>query len=101
MPDREKIVLKTNKTRLNKKVYPMRNRMKKKLSNEDICLMKKALSIIEELSVNTIRIDTDDSSLELNEAMSKCYQIAHTINNPNCRKNHPEWIKIIENWVME
>lgn len=68
--------------------------MKRKISEDE--RLDKALEMIEEISVHAQTLHPKDFWKESAQAVSKIYEIIHSIRTPKCRKNHPRWCKQID-----
>lgn len=64
--------------------------MAKKISEEDRTEM--ALKLIDEITAN--EQGTEDTPT--NRAFGNIYRLAHSVLSPECRKNHPEWVRVID-----
>ena len=58
-----------------------------------------AFLLIEEISTYAQSTDPKRDWKESGEAINRIYRLAHTINNPGCRKNHPAWTSDLDREV--
>lgn len=58
-----------------------------------------ALLAIEEISADAQSTDPERDWKASQDAVCKIYEVVHVINAPKCRKNHPEWTKMLDGWV--
>ena len=58
----------------------------------EVKLKRRALEQLEELAAH--HEDPEDKSQNQKD-WNRVYKVLHTINSPDCRKNHPNWIEEI------
>ena len=62
--------------------------------------LRTALELIEETSTCAQSTDPQRDWKESQEAICKIYEIVHSIRSPECRKNHTDWVKQIDDAIL-
>lgn len=60
-----------------------------------------ALEMIEEITADAQSLHPEAEWKQSAEAVGKIYEIVHSIRAPKCRKNHPKWVKQIDDAVRQ
>lgn len=59
----------------------------------------KGLEMIEEISADAQSLDPKRDWKDSYDGIIEIYQIVHSLRAPKCRKNHVDWVELIDNAI--